>query len=684
MLAISAAQSIHKGEVPMRDTGLSKARRAWISTLLVGATLVAGYLCVRHWPATTVTIDPIKTPFYGPYQANGFIHRTIDDTQGLRRAHKLIVGATLLVALLGSFRWWKTDLVRWAWGLIKALLAERRRVRRNIGGLVIMVLLAVLLAKEMPSLRKTPDFTNCTLRIMSSMNMHISMTLGHADRLAAGDVLFRQTTPVYGVLVPVLLGIYERQFGLITLGDHVRGLIGVEVLYWMIAGYLFLIWSRRHWLSCLLPGVLLLEYFWSTSLGLIPPNHSPYRSAGLTFAVLNLIVLRRASPRTNQWAAGIVSGLAVLANLESGIAATAGLVIYVYRRYALVDLNERRGGLPRMAGRFSAGFLLTLIGFVLLCRIGCGSWPFLPGLSQHFVYARLSSAGFGTRPFRFELYDSAYFAFWPLTMVAHTAWSVWYTAQQRSGGFRPSFRIAVGSMLLVWFAYFANRPDPEYLSSYVLLYGLLLIDLGRYIGLAFKRPRSFFGIQAILAALVLCHAGYMASRVTEWSWNPSQWTVKCFRFGMPLVGRDKVRTKSQPRISKAYLPKTYADSLQDRAAYLRRVAGGHRLVYFTVDSYLMPRLSGVLPLQQYTDPVEAFTKPAYDRLLSSVLKAPVNEVYVDSRDAADLIWYGRMFDLLRRDLSRRFQCDGIEHGWEIWRRRPVILGKRGESSDRTR
>ena len=141
---------------------------------------------------------------------------------------------------------------------------------------------------------------------------------------------------------------------------------------------------------------------------------------------------------------------------------------------------------------------------------------------------------------------------------------------------------------------------------------------------------------------------------------------------------------NQPRISKAYLPKTYADSLQDRAAYLRRVAGGRRLVYFTVDSYLMPRLSGVLPLQQYTDPIEAFTKPAYDRLLSSVLKAPVDEVYVDSRNAADLIWYGRMFDLLRRDLSRRFQCEGIEHGWEIWRRRPEILGKRGEPSDRTR
>ena len=287
-------------------------------------------------------------------------------------------------------------------------------------------------------------------------------------------------------------------------------------------------------------------------------------------------------------------------------------------------------------------------------------------------------------PFASTSIQSAYVALWPLTMVAHTTWSVWYAAQQRSGGFRPSFRIAVGTMLLVWFAYFANRPEPGYLSSYLLLYGLFLIDLGRFLGLTFKRPRNFLGIRAILAVLVLCHAGLMASRVIEWSWNPSQWTVKCYRWGVPLVGRGEITPSNRPRISKAYLPQTYADSLRDRAAYLRRVAQGRRLVYFTVDSYLMPRLSSVLPLQRYSDPSEAFTKSSYDRLLNSVVKAPVNEVYVDARNAADLVWYGKMFDLLRRDLSRRFECEGIEHGWEVWRRRPETLSKRVESSARTR
>ena len=125
----------------------------------------------------------------------------------------------------------------------------------------------------------------------------------------------------------------------------------------MVAAYLFLIWSRGHWLCCLLPAVLLLEYYWSASLGLLPPNHSPYRSAGLTIAVVGLMVLRRASARTNQWAAGIVSGLAVLANIESGIAATAGLVVYLYRRYALVGPNGRRGVCSEWLFVSSAGLL---------------------------------------------------------------------------------------------------------------------------------------------------------------------------------------------------------------------------------------------------------------------------------------------------------------------------------------
>ena len=79
-------------------------------------------------------------------------------------------------------------------------------------------------------------------------------------------------------------------------------------------------------------------------------------------------------------------------------------------------------------------------------------------------------------------------------------------------------------------------------------------------------------------------------------------------------GAVEIRSPNQPKISKAYLPKTYTDSLRDEQPTCGEVAGGRRLVYFTVDSYLMPRLSSVFPLQQYPDPIEAFTKSSYERL----------------------------------------------------------------------
>ena len=558
----------------MQETGLSKSRRAWISTLVVIAVLAAGYGCLCLWPVTTTTIDPLKKPFYGPQRANGFVHPTIYDTHGMRSAHKLVVIVVGLAALLGWARWWRSPLVAAGTRLFKELIAGKKR------WLALLLIFGLILAKELPSLGKTPDFTSRDAALMAVLNNHVTMTLGHADRLAAGDVLFRETTPKYGVLVPVLLAIYERQFGLIPLGDHIRWLVGIEIVFWIVAAYLFMIWSRGHWLACLLPIALLLEYHWSASLGLLPPNHSPYRTAGLTMALLCPMVLRRASARTNQWAAGVVAGLSVLSNIESGVAATAGLTAYLFRRYAFDARERRQGGLLRIALRFAAGFLISLTGFVLLYRVGCGAWPYAPGLREYLVYANLSSAGYGSRPFNAELYTSWIVAIRPLVIVAHAIWSVVYAAQQRAGGFRPSYRIAIGIALLVWFAYFANRPDPEYICSYLLLYGLLLIDLGRYLGQKFKRalkrPR----------ACLRCRScwGRWFSATRDW-WHPGsssgpqgsfKFTIKPTRSGVPLVRRGDVKKPGPPRISKAYLAPSYARSLKDRADYLRtkRTEGG--------------------------------------------------------------------------------------------------------------
>ncbi len=53
----------------MPENGLSRARRAWMSTAIVAAVLSAAYLCVCYWPVTETTLDPLKTPFYGAFGA---------------------------------------------------------------------------------------------------------------------------------------------------------------------------------------------------------------------------------------------------------------------------------------------------------------------------------------------------------------------------------------------------------------------------------------------------------------------------------------------------------------------------------------------------------------------------------------------------------------------------------------
>ena len=66
--------------------------------------------------------------------------------------------------------------------------------------------------------------------------------------------------------------------------------------------------------------------------------------------------------------------------------------------------------------------------------------------------------------------------------------------------------------------------------------------------------------------------------------------------------------------------------------------------------------------------MEAMTKVHYDHLIQSVLNSPFDEIYFDARDEKSLVWYGGMFQMVRRDLGKHFQKVGVESGWEIWKR----------------
>ena len=161
--------------------------------------------------------------------------------------------------------------------------------------------------------------------------------------------------------------------------------------------------------------------------------------------------------------------------------------------------------------------------------------------------------------------------------------------------------------------------------------------------------------------------------VVQWSLKPWKWQLSTnpLKWGVPVVRVGQPLAANAIDMGNAYISQEYHRSLTQRGEFLKKRALGlpsKRLVYFTVDSYLIPRFANILPWQEYPDPLEAMSKDHYDRLIRNVIQSPFDEIYFDARDEKSLVWYGGMFQMVRHDLGEHFQKVGVESGWEIWKR----------------
>jgi hypothetical protein len=165
-----------------------------------------------------------------------------------------------------------------------------------------------------------------------------------------------------------------------------------------------------------------------------------------------------------------------------------------------------------------------------------------------------------------------------------------------------------------------------------------------------------------------------ASDAMTWAINPLDWRVNnSDRWQVPLVKKGSPQTVDAVHIGGVYLSQGYAHSLIVRSDFLKSnsiKSIGQRAIYFTPDSFLIPRVSGVLSWQEFSDPLEAMNKKYYDRMIQSVIMSSFKEIYFDARDERELLHYGGMFQMVRRDLSNDFEKVRLESGWEIWRRIP--------------
>jgi hypothetical protein len=658
--------------------GLTIALVQAIGTLVLGALVLAAYTArfAPHfdWP------DPYITPFFGPGEVSSWILKVSPpyDSRGQRLAHALMcLGAAILFVLPSAFESSeaKSPTRRKALDSIPALIvvigvvlmasglkwqailagaafvsglawlpfsARDRPTNRIAGALTALLILAVTI----------PGWSNrlnlsYTADPPTWVEWHYSTVLGSADLLAAGFRLGRDVSIPYGLLPPVLIAAYQRASGhVLAMGDYVLVIKFLQVALLAGCGVLYLKHARGRWAYALLGVALLGPWYHAAQLGLYYPNQTPWRMLCVPVVAAVVMAMRGRPVEAAAAPLGLVSGLALFLNLECGVAATAGIAAYLWQR------RSPRSGVLNVLLPASFGMIASFALVFLVHRVALGAW-LTPGDLAAMAETVLLVAQWGLSGSPFEVDPLA------ILMFGHALIVLFVVAWNRRHGPLSAFRAFVAATLVVWFAYYANRPMAWNLSGFHVLYAFLAIDLVR--GLAANLSRRRVSGGAVLAVAAV--GGILV---------PSTWlnhaSAKPWRGWPADVPAPAIPTTE---VSGVLVEKEYGEELRKRAESLRRLAAGRPAVFLSSDAYLTLKLSAVHPALPFFDPLQATsTRAIYDRTLSAIAGSDVRNIYFDalgSRSDRDSPIRG-LFQMLRRDIAADYRRVGVDEGWEVWER----------------
>ena len=540
--------------------------------------------------------------------------------------------------------------------LMIALLyaAGRRMSGAELSAVIGVLLLAYAGFLLIPGLVRPIAPTSPTLEVpgglaLNYVELHYAFTLGPGDRIALGRPVFDGATPYYGLLLPLALGRFEKTWGLLDFGAHIRLVQALDVLFLVLAVMAYRAWKPRHLVSIVVPMLLILPWLHSSHLVVLHPNQSGWRSLCFPVAMLALLWTRR-QPLTRSVAVlAVTMGLLALLNLETAVALGAGFVVYVGCRS-----QASLAGAALEVGRLVIGSLLALalVLGVLSVMSGDEFTASMHALTGQLHLLRTFASGYGGAPLYADLVV--------LWVLAHATYLLVRsltirTRQPLSASL--SFRTAVASIILVWGGYYANRPAPWNVWSYLYLYAFLIA--------AYFDPRVWRvvvarlqrgALSAPLIVFVLIIMPLLAST------NTSALIMAARNL---RDGDQATATVSGIRVGPAM-----AALLKNKADYLRSMAPRSG-VYFSLDSFLMPLMSGVDNGLPFIDTFgETFSAREFELLLKQVRERKPALILFDdpATELSGTPAQQAFFDRIRATLAGTYREAGTSSGWQVWQR----------------
>lgn len=615
------------------------------------------------------------------------------DSRGLRRAHLALLVSLAGIAVAGYA-------LRNLWGhrfarivfvaaaiIVAAvvslapdacvLLAQQTTLAQRLGGVFGLAILCMLVRFRKKKLVQWPAFAICagvivlfalplgrlTLVYTADWDLteirmeHWLYVVSHADRLLHGSQLQHQATPSYGQLTTLVNVALQKLLGEFTMRGHLAFIVGLQTVVMLSLLRTYYVLSRGVWLLCVPALILAGCNFWLVTW--MQPNHSAWRYFFLWLIPWTLTRLAAAPVPHAAFGAGLLACLAIVHNVETGVAAAAGCFAFIAYR------SRHLTGRQILATAAATGFGCAggLLCWVVLCVLSLGGAPDLGAAVKQAAFFRLmSSSGFSA---------AVPIAIDPLALVilGSCCYTIvyrlldWRRCQMRVHG----VQFAVAATMLVWFAYYANRPHREYLYGFFPLLGCLCIDQLRLVSVCLRGRLPVTALACAAAA-----TGWVLAPIVKQQ-------CKQQYLAAPFAA-DIVRSQPEKYIPElgAYLPDdARTAAILQKAEYLKS-RDAPELVFLTVDCYPIAKLSRAWPKLPVTDIFwECLHARQFDAAWSALNGGLVEEILFDPRDWLTLsachnpvcASERRYIFAVRERIAQEFEFVGAEAGWERWRRR---------------
>jgi hypothetical protein len=574
-----------------------------------------------------------------------------------------ITSSLILIAyILLSFKYyWGQNPFFELSGIIAALIifSGRKLLNRSSPVLAVSLICVVIAAAVLPGLSTHPDWSGLEPSLIVEIENNYSFVTTQGDRLATGAHLFRDVGLGYGFLLPAILGTWQKCFHTINLGQYVQIIKVMQLFFLVITAYLYSFHARRTTLGVLIAFLLVLPWYHTNQISLYYPNLSPWRLLTFPIVLFVLTRLETASIKRTAIVLGIVAAFSVFANFESGLAVAAGCLTFMYFRFgpfAPWRLTKCSSAITN----FVLGGLIAFatFEFLVFSRFNYFPSPILYFESIWRMMKAVQTGYFGGFPLEFNPMAIIIFVH-----ILYSLLKISFVNRAAAVNFRDSFRASVGVISLVWFAYYINRPAPWYFQAQYFFYGFFLLDLLRNLPCR-DRIKTVLFEKNFVRYLILANVIL-----------PS--IVSGLALALPTYVQALEQLRNGPTrqravlVSGVYLTDEEANELIEKASYIKEESKNGPVLYFSSNTELISKLSGVFPSERYDDIYsELIFVHDTEIFVNHLIKEGPTFIYIDNPknilagDQFRLIG----FDQFRKRLAPGYDFVNAQHGWLVYRR----------------